>query len=914
MKFLENLNCGKVLKKKNADTDKKADKKVSCNSQIGEGIVSNLGTALSSWGDFVIGDANDKGYFPLSSPSHADIPVYVLIVDTDDKNLGSIMLDNTPFSSGVRDVDGLSQWFQKRANNYDRFSKRFDETLPNMTSLFEELANLNGVEVVGVDDGDEEELNAASERMTKQERELWEEEHKGKERTTEEKENIRKKWEELDQEDLGPIMNEDQKAKAAYVFRESLNGALEGACEDNGMPYSLLPVPEPKRNKQGEIISIPLNVRNAPSPGPGYHWANLSNSKVDNRLKTSLHYKSKSDPSVDPDVFKCSLRCNFSKQPYVWIFNPDDNKERALSNDAKRSTHLKNDLYYEEHEFHAEDLSDKSLRKVGYEISGFVYEVIDAYIDAPPDRVYAALWADGRIKMNMIKGLSKKGIENLVQTGLDLKEHGVEGKVLTGDTVLQERPELWNSMLHLKSPSGQTRAVTNGQAVWSAAEKAIKADKSLNSEEKDKALADAIRAIVKEGLMPQERAQQLIPNKAKRASEQEPIKYKGSGVVKTGVDEWIEKVKNGTYRPGQVYQQNNDTLKPMIEQKLITPHDAYQLNPRILMWMLREHHIGRKEAMELDKHVRDHFKQDARRKGKDPAAEWESLDASKKLNCTDKNFPEVYYYEDDYGMASTKAIEAELVSRYPGYDINVTKSGDLFKVSIYANSPEAEASLSEDLHDEVNAFLGDTFSLFPRDDASSGLGLDDDAFGGEDPFAEENTGRVDDLGRKWNKDATFQGKEAGWEDIYNTVLKRERAIRGNSSVDMDSALIDVGDISIGSNNATEPLNSDFWTDSDENGNFELETEDELDLGKREATPEINSEYTDAELAYLDSLDEGSEELASSTELDDMYDDYVKQNQEEDEFWYPDMDEEDDWDPWDDVMRDRASEVGAKSRL
>lgn len=266
-----------------------------------------------------------------------------------------------------------------------------------------------------------------------------------------------------------------------------------------------------------------------------------------------------------------------------WAFQPDF---RPLSESIHKirpgySIDMGTELYVQQVSGDDEQARDK---KAAYWLVGILNDIVDKAIESPPPRCYPVLLADHvtNLRKSDLDTMTVQGITTLLNAG-----------VLTGEQVLKGKPELFKKLLQKGLVSGEMVARRLPEQVfWLAKNKHITPDYALKLQPslKDK--------LVKAGL------------------------YSESDLGDYTPEQLLKGVQDGAITPTEAYRANPKLLQSMVEQKLITPQEAYKLDASIITWLLINHYIGRAEAKMVKSDIERYVKQ----KHKD--VDWESLDAS----------------------------------------------------------------------------------------------------------------------------------------------------------------------------------------------------------------------------------------------------------------------------------------------
>lgn len=230
------------------------------------------------------------------------------------------------------------------------------------------------------------------------------------------------------------------------------------------------------------------------------------------------------------------------------------------------------------------DTAEKRDKQAAYWLAGLLSDMVDSMLQNPPARCYEFFLADGiaELKKSDLDRMSTPGIMRLVTKGY-----------IKAEDVLKAKPALAKDLVQKKliTPEIVARRVPERllwlvQAGYISPDYAVKVDPAI----KDK--------LVKKGLYT---VAENIPD--------DPAAI-------------LEGVKSGEIQPVDAYRKNAKLLQPMVEQKLITPQEAYKLDASIVTWLLLNRYIGREEAQKVKPDIQKYIA----RKYKD--VNWEELDAS----------------------------------------------------------------------------------------------------------------------------------------------------------------------------------------------------------------------------------------------------------------------------------------------
>lgn len=231
------------------------------------------------------------------------------------------------------------------------------------------------------------------------------------------------------------------------------------------------------------------------------------------------------------------------------------------------------------------DTAEKRDKQAAYWLAGLLSDMVDSMLQNPPARCYEFFLADGiaELKKSNLDRMSTPGIMRLVTKGY-----------IKAEDVLKVKPALAKDLVQKKliTPEIVARRVPERllwlvQAGYISPDYAVKVDPAI----KDK--------LVKKGLYT---VAENIPD--------DPAAI-------------LEGVKSGEIQPVDAYRKNSKLLQPMVEQKLITPQEAYKLDASIVTWLLLNRYIGREEAQKVKPDIQKYIA----RKYKD--VNWDELDASR---------------------------------------------------------------------------------------------------------------------------------------------------------------------------------------------------------------------------------------------------------------------------------------------
>lgn len=230
------------------------------------------------------------------------------------------------------------------------------------------------------------------------------------------------------------------------------------------------------------------------------------------------------------------------------------------------------------------DTAEKRDKQAAYWLAGLLSDMVDSMLQNPPARCYEFFLADGiaELKKSDLDRMSTPGVMRLVTKGY-----------IKAEDVLKAKPALAKDLVQKKliTPEIVARRVPERllwlvQAGYISPDYAVKVDPAI----KDK--------LIKKGLYT---VAENIPD--------DPAAI-------------LEGVKSGEIQPVDAYRKNAKLLQPMVEQKLITPQEAYKLDASIVTWLLLNHYIGRSEAQKVKPDIQKYLA----RRYKD--VNWEELDAS----------------------------------------------------------------------------------------------------------------------------------------------------------------------------------------------------------------------------------------------------------------------------------------------
>lgn len=354
-----------------------------------------------------------------------------------------------------------------------------------------------------------------------------------------------------------------------------------------------------------------------------------------------------------------------------WAFQPDF---RPLSESIHKirpgySIDMGTELYVQQVSGDDEQARDK---KAAYWLVGILNDIVDKAIESPPPRCYPVLLADHvtNLRKSDLDTMTVQGITTLLNAG-----------VLTGEQVLKGKPELFKKLLQKGLVSGEMVARRLPEQVfWLAKNKYITPDYALKLQPslKDK--------LVKAGL------------------------YSESDLGDYTPEQLLKGVQDGAITPTEAYRANPKLLQSMVEQKLITPQEAYKLDASIITWLLINHYIGRAEAKMVKSDIERYVKQ----KHKD--VDWESLDAShlsaskakskrspRKLNINSSTSVKVhvagsrvidgthYFCVEGPGVGGSIQYQNQLQTYLPGFKVSSSGYDD----RLYVAAPKESKDIVE---------------------------------------------------------------------------------------------------------------------------------------------------------------------------------------------------------------------------
>lgn len=354
-----------------------------------------------------------------------------------------------------------------------------------------------------------------------------------------------------------------------------------------------------------------------------------------------------------------------------WAFQPDF---RPLSESIHKirpgySIDMGTELYVQQISGDDEQARDK---KAAYWLVGILNDIVDKAIESPPPRCYPVLLADHvtNLRKSDLDTMTVQGITTLLNAG-----------VLTGEQVLKGKPELFKKLLQKGLVSGEMVARRLPEQVfWLAKNKHITPDYALKLQPslKDK--------LVKAGL------------------------YSESDLGDYTPEQLLKGVQDGAITPTEAYRANPKLLQSMVEQKLITPQEAYKLDASIITWLLINHYIGRAEAKMVKSDIERYVKQ----KHKD--VDWESLDAShlsaskakskrspRKLNINSSTSVKVhvagsrvidgthYFCVEGPGVGGSIQYQNQLQTYLPGFKVSSSGYDD----RLYVAAPKESKDIVE---------------------------------------------------------------------------------------------------------------------------------------------------------------------------------------------------------------------------
>jgi hypothetical protein len=354
-----------------------------------------------------------------------------------------------------------------------------------------------------------------------------------------------------------------------------------------------------------------------------------------------------------------------------WAFQPDF---RPLSESIHKirpgySIDMGTELYVQQISGDDEQARDK---KAAYWLVGILNDIVDKAIQSPPPRCYPVLLADHvtNLRKSDLDTMTVQGITTLLNAG-----------VLTGEQVLKGKPELFKKLLQKGLVSGEMVARRLPEQVfWLAKNKHITPDYALKLQPslKDK--------LVKAGL------------------------YSESDLGDYTPEQLLKGVQDGAITPTEAYRANPKLLQSMVEQKLITPQEAYKLDASIITWLLINHYIGRAEAKMVKSDIERYVKQ------KHKEVDWESLDAShlsaskakskrspRKLNINSSTSVKVhvagsrvidgthYFCVEGPGVGGSIQYQNQLQTYLPGFKVSSSGYDD----RLYVAAPKESKDIVE---------------------------------------------------------------------------------------------------------------------------------------------------------------------------------------------------------------------------
>lgn len=285
------------------------------------------------------------------------------------------------------------------------------------------------------------------------------------------------------------------------------------------------------------------------------------------------------------------------------------------------------------------DTAEKRDKQAAYWLAGLLSDMVDSMLQNPPARCYEFFLADGiaELKKSDLDRMSTPGVMRLVTKGY-----------IKAEDVLKAKPELAKDLVQKKliTPEIVARRVPDRllwlvQSGYISPDYAVKVDPTI----KDK--------LSKKGL------------------------YKVADNIPDDPQAILEGVKSGEIQAVDAYRKNAKLLQPMVEQKLITPQEAYKLDASIVTWLLVNHYIGRSEAQKVKPDIQKYIA----RKYKD--VNWEELDAScgddKTLNSStdDVQFKDkLKNLKEAFAKRQGCAKEAKELNSSMSFNSNVIGDGD----------------------------------------------------------------------------------------------------------------------------------------------------------------------------------------------------------------------------------------------
>lgn len=319
---------------------------------------------------------------------------------------------------------------------------------------------------------------------------------------------------------------------------------------------------------------------------PGFRYTAFRENKAANLILSTLMYTS---PKVGTQwVAKSSLGIDPIDPDTAgsdeWNFEPNynpDSEGHLIYHRTGRFIDVEQGMYG----YTAEgENADKRDRRAAYWLAGLLSDMVDSMLENPPARCYEFFLADGiaELKKSDLDRMSVPGVMRLVTKGY-----------VDPEKVLRAKPTLANDLVKkgLITPEIVARRVPERilwlvQQGYISPDYAVKVDPSI----KDK--------LIKRGL------------------------YQVAEGIPDNADEILAGVQAGSISPTDAYRKNPKLLQPMVEQKLITPQEAYKLDASIVTWLLLNHFIGRDEATKVKPDIQKYIA----KKYKD--VNWDDLDAS----------------------------------------------------------------------------------------------------------------------------------------------------------------------------------------------------------------------------------------------------------------------------------------------
>lgn len=292
------------------------------------------------------------------------------------------------------------------------------------------------------------------------------------------------------------------------------------------------------------------------------------------------------------------------------------------------------------------DTAEKRDKQAAYWLAGLLSDMVDSMLQNPPARCYEFFLADGiaELKKSDLDRMSTPGVMRLVTKGY-----------VKAEDVLKAKPALAKDLVQKKliTPEIVARRVPERllwlvQAGYISPDYAVKVDPAIKEK------------LVKKGL------------------------YTIADNIPDDPAAILEGVKSGEIQAVDAYRKNAKLLQPMVEQKLITPQEAYRLDASIVTWLLLNHYIGRSEAQKVKPDIQKYVA----RKYKD--VNWEELDAACGVRETVNSTANGVQFKDKM----TKLKETLAKRQRSAQKIAGLNSSRGFNCSLEGNGDNVDESLS----------------------------------------------------------------------------------------------------------------------------------------------------------------------------------------------------------------------------